>query len=94
MATFMVFDPTGACREDSSVSQPLTGLAGKVVGFIDNTKPNFRELAKAIGARLVSGLGVSRVGEHRKQNQSVAASDEAIDSLANDCDLVISGSGD
>lgn len=94
MATFMVFDPTGACSEASSVSQPLADLAGKVVGFIDNTKPNFRELAKAIGVRLISGLGVSRVVEHRKQNQSVAASDDAIGSLANECDIVISGSGD
>lgn len=94
MKTTRLFDPTGVRAEAAAVRQSLTHLAGKVVGFIDNTKPNFRELAEALGALLVSGYGVSRILVHRKRNASIAATDEAIESFAARCDLVIAGSGD
>lgn len=94
MAMTMVFDPTAAPAEGSTVTHSLSGLAGKVVGFIDNTKPNFRELAEAIGALLVADHGVTRIVMHQKRNASVAAAEEAIESIAAECDLVIAGSGD
>jgi hypothetical protein len=72
----------------------LSGLAGKVVGFIDNAKPNFGTLAEDIGALLQSKLGVARIVTHRKPSASVPARPEVIDALSAECDVVITGSGD
>ena len=49
----------------------LSSLAGKVVGFIDNAKPNFGLLAEDIAELMKSKLGVARVVTHRKPSASV-----------------------
>lgn len=97
-ATVMLFDPTAPRRgpEDATgiTHTPLAGLAGKVVGFIDNAKPNFGVLAEDLGELLVAKYGAARVVKHRKPSASVPAKPEMIDSLAAECDVVITGSGD
>jgi hypothetical protein len=93
--TVMLFDPTAARPAIGiDLQRALAGLAGKVVGFIDNTKPNFNHLAADMGELLVSKYGVKSVVTHQKRNASVAAADEVIAALAGQCDLVIAGSGD
>jgi hypothetical protein len=96
-STVILFDPTAPARptneEKRSVSA-LPSLAGKVVGFIDNAKPNFGLLADDIGALLESKLGVARVVKHRKPSASVPARPEVIEAFASECDVVITGSGD
>ena len=54
--------------------QPLTTLQGKVVGFIDNSKPNFSFLADDLGELLRAKYGVKKVVRHRKPTASVSAS--------------------
>lgn len=97
-ATVMLYDPTAPRREPEdapgTAHAALTGLAGKVVGFIDNAKPNFGQLAEDLGDLLKSKYGVARVVTHRKPSASVPAKPEAIDSLSAECDVVITGSGD
>ena len=94
-STVLLFDPTGcALPAAKQVAQTLTALAGKVVGFIDNSKPNFNHLVDDIGALLMEKYGVARVIKHHKRAASVPASPEVLDALARDCDLVITGSGD
>jgi hypothetical protein len=72
----------------------LTALTGKVVGFIDNAKPNFGLLAEDLGELLKAKYGVSRVITRRKSSASVPAKAEVIDELSAVCDVVITGSGD
>lgn len=72
----------------------LESLHGRVVGFIDNAKPNFKDLVDDLAELLVSKYGVREVIKRRKRAASVPAPDEVINELAGYCDLVITGSGD
>jgi len=76
------------------VLRTLDGLRGKVVGFIDNAKPNFDHLVDALAELLVSRYGVSAVIKRKKRAASVAAPEAVYKELAERCDLVITGSGD
>ena len=93
--TVLLYDPTAPRRERPELAQQvLVGLAGKVVGFIDNAKPNFNHLVDDIAELLVSKHGVSRVLKRQKRSASVPAPDDVIKEFAEQCDLVITGSGD
>jgi hypothetical protein len=97
-ATLTLFDPTAPGREGDhatpAAKPPLANLAGKVVGFIDNAKPNFGLLADDLGELLMSRYGVARVVKRRKPSASVPAKPEVIAELTGECDVVITGSGD
>ena len=97
-ATITLFDPTAPRREPAdapgTATAALSGLAGQVVGFIDNAKPNFDHLAADLGELLKTKYGVARVVTRRKPSASVPARPEVIDELAAVCDVVITGSGD
>ncbi len=97
-ATLTLYDPTAPRREavdaPGTAKPSLIALTGKVVGFIDNAKPNFGILAEDLGALLTSKYGVSRVITRRKASASVPAKPEVIDELSAVCDVVITGSGD
>ena len=96
MATLTLFDPTAPRREPEAAgtAKPaLSGLAGKVVGFIDNAKPNFNLLADDLAELLTGKYGVARVVRHRKRGQ-VPAGDAVIEDIVAKCDAVITGSGD
>lgn len=94
-ATVLLYDPTAPKREmPAQVHHAIATLAGRVVGFIDNAKPNFNHLVDDIGALLVSKFGVKRVLKRQKRSASVPAPDEVIAEFAAQCDLVITGSGD
>ncbi len=69
-------------------------LKGKVVGFIDNAKPNFNYLVEDLGELLKKQYGVKEVVIRRKRAASIPAPTSYIDELAVCCDLVITGSGD
>ena len=93
--TILLYDPTAPQRENPAlVRQALAGLAGKVVGFIDNAKPNFNHLVDDLADVLVAKHGVSRVIKRQKRSASVPAPDDVIAELSAQCDLVITGSGD
>ena len=96
-ATVMLFAPTAPRREAADTpgtAATLAGLAGKIVGFIDNAKPNFGLLADDLGELLISKYGVARVIKKRKPSASVPARPEVIEELSRECDVVITGSGD
>ena len=91
----LLFDPTAPRREGGrQVGHTLDGLAGKVVGFIDNAKPNFDHLVDDLAELLISKYGVRQVIKRRKRAASVAAPEAVYTELAGQCDLVITGSGD
>ena len=94
-AMLKLYDPTGVPLPSASqIERTLTALSGKVVGFIDNSKPNFSHLVDDLAELLTSTYGVVRVLRHQKRAASVPAAADIIDGYALQCDLVIAGSGD
>ena len=95
LATIRLFDPT-APRGAASPEPGIRGLrlAGAVVGFIDNAKPNFHHLVDDLAELLQSRHGVARVVRRRKPSASIPADPAVIAALAGECDVVIAGSGD
>ena len=90
-----ILDPTPPAREQGRAQVTgLQSLKGKVVGFIDNAKPNFNHLADDIGELLVTRYGIAAVVKHRKRAASMPASVEVMQDVKEKCDLVITGSGD
>lgn len=91
----IILEPTSPMKPATiAVQNTLGDLRGKVVGFIDNSKPNFNLLAEDLGALLVTRYGASVVVKHRKRAASLPVSAEAIADIEEKCDLVIAGSGD
>jgi hypothetical protein len=95
-STINVLDPVAPAGVAAAgrVFKPLTTLQGKVVGFIDNSKPNFNLLADDLATLLTSKYGVARVVRHRKPTASKPASQDVLADIDRQCDLVIAGSGD
>ncbi len=93
--TVLLYDPRPVqAAAIAQAANALTSLAGKVVGFIDNSKPNFNHLVDDLAEILQSRFGVKAVVKHKKPITTVPASEEVFAELARDCDLVITGSGD
>lgn len=90
-----VYDPTAPCHNaPRSRRDRLHSFAGKTVGFIDNTKPNFSHLVDDLAELLASKHGVRTVIKRRKRMSSQPASEAVIEELSERCDVVITGSGD
>ena len=93
--TTCLVDPSAPSQNEAREEhRPLNALAGKVVGFIDNAKPNFNYLARDIADILVEKHGIKSTVIHRKGAASIPAANSAVAELAKTCDLVITGSGD
>ena len=92
--TVLLYDPTAPRAETAQqADRILTALAGKVVGFIDNAKPNFNYLVDDLGELLKSRYKVAEVIKHRKPGQ-VPVEEAVLKDMAERCDAVITGSGD
>lgn len=95
MALIQIYDPTApGLARPAPIRRSLSDLTGAVVGFIDNSKPNFNFLADDIGAVLVAKYGVASVIKRAKEGASMPAPDEVIAEMADRCDVVVTGSGD
>jgi hypothetical protein len=94
-ANIVILDPSAPPqRAATGGAWTLEGLQGKVVGFIDNAKPNFNNLVDEIAELLTTRYGVARVVKERKRAASIPAETAALEALTAQCDLVITGSGD
>jgi hypothetical protein len=91
--TMKILDPIAPCNEAKQTRLTLDKLDGKVIGFIDNAKPNFNHLVDDLSDLLIAKYGVASVVKHRKRGQ-VPVGDATISELAEKCDAVITGSGD
>lgn len=95
MTRVRVLSPVGeTLREDVALPVFPESLAGRTVGFIDNTKHNFDRLADEIGTLLRERHGVRTIVRRRKANAATPAAPEILVELAKTCDVVFSGSGD
>jgi hypothetical protein len=95
MTRLRVLSPVGNTLQETVALPALPeSLAGRTVGFIDNTKHNFDRLADEIGSILRERHGVKTVVRRRKANASTPAAPEILVELAKTCDVVFAGSGD
>jgi len=95
MSNTVVLEPISRTGLASRIVwRPLDSLRGKVVGFIDNSKPNFQLLADDLSELLMTRYGAASVVRHRKRSASIPAPDTVLADIAEKCDLVITGSGD
>jgi hypothetical protein len=95
MSAIVILEPTALPGIAARAAwRTLDTLQGKVVGFIDNSKPNFHHLADDLGQLLMERHGVARIVKHRKRSASMPAPESAIADVEEHCDLVITGSGD
>ena len=75
----LLYDPTATRQaEPEKAGLKVATLSGKVVGFIDNAKPNFNHLVDDLADLLVAEYGVKQVIKRRKR--SIAASESSMPS--------------
>ena len=72
----------------------FTDLRGKVVGLLDNSKPNADKLAERLAELLKEKYGVASVITRRKLTAQQGAPKQYLDELAAQADIVLSGLGD
>ncbi len=93
----IVLSPEGKAQTSAAkvagVAQ-FTDLRGKVVGFLDNSKPNADKLAERFAELLKENYGVAKVITRRKLTAQQGAPKQYLDELASQADFVISGLGD
>ncbi len=95
MPLIRILSPVSAeSNETLTVPALPRELAGRTVGFLDNTKPNFDRLVTELGRLLSDRYGVGTVVHRRKANCSTPAPAELIADLAKTCDVVFAGSAD
>ena len=93
-ASILLYNPTAVrIAGAETTTQTLAALSGKVVGFIDNAKPNFDHLVDDLAGLLIARYGVAKIIKRKKRAASVPADDAVYRELAEHCDLVITGSG-
>ena len=94
MGPIRVLSPVVDTKVSQTASLPLPGtLAGKRLGFLDNTKANFELLLRRMEARLRATTELAEVVYERKANSSTPAAPEVLARLR-DVDLVVTGSAD
>lgn len=90
----VVLDPTaGAATVSVELAPRPSSLAGLVVGWLDNGKPNSDRLLALLAARM-DGEGMKEQVLLRKPNIGRVAPAGMIDELAQRCDVVVTGVGD
>ena len=88
----VVLDPTGgAARVTTALAQRPPSLAGLVVGYLDNGKPNSDRFLDHLAQRFPEVASAVRV---RKPNIGRLAPAPLIEDLAAQCDVVVTGVGD
>lgn len=95
MPRIRVLSPVGVERQEVITIPVLpASLAGRTVGFLDNTKANFDRLTAEVGVLLRERHGVANVVHRKKANASTPAAVELIAEMAKTCDVVFAGSAD
>jgi len=94
-SSMLVYEPVAPCLTLPQKSRhSLDKLTGKVIGFIDNSKPNFNYLAEDLSRLLINKYGAKGVVMRRKRSASQGLSEAAMDELVEQTDAIVTGSGD
>ena len=90
-----VLDPTTEPDPvEASVAPKLDTLNGKVLGILDNTKPNADRILDMVVELIAKRYKLAGVVKRRKPSASKGAPQEILDEMARECDFVIVGVGD
>jgi hypothetical protein len=93
----IVLSPEGKAQTSAAKVAGLpqfTDLRGKVVGLLDNSKPNADKLAERFAELLKEKYGIASVITRRKLTAQQGAPKQYLDELAAQADIVLSGLGD
>ena len=93
----IVLSPEGKAQSSAAKVAGLpqfTDLRGKVIGLLDNSKPNADKLAERFAELLIEKYGVANVITRRKLTAQQGAPKQFLDELAAQADIVLSGLGD
>ena len=93
----IILSPEGKTQSTASKVAGLPQFAhlhGKMVGLLDNSKPNADKLAERFAELLKEKYGVAGVITRRKLTAQQGAPKEYLDELAAQADFVLSGLGD
>jgi hypothetical protein len=93
----IVLSPEGKVQTSAARVAGLpqfSDLRGKVVGLLDNSKPNADKLAERFATLLKERYGVANVITRRKITAQQGAPTEYLDELASQADFILSGLGD
>ena len=94
-SSMLVYEPVAPCLTQPQKSrQSLNSLAGKVIGFIDNSKPNFNYLVEDLSQVLIEKHGVAQVIKRRKRSASQGLPEAMMNELVAQTDAIVTGSGD
>jgi hypothetical protein len=88
--TIEILDPTAEdVPEELGLSDPQPDLRGKVVGLLENRKYHADAFLGELKEILLKNYGAAKVVYATKFTYSAPCSDETIQSLSDDCDVVI-----
>ncbi len=93
----IVLSPEGKVQtsgEQVAALPRFEDLRGKVVGLLDNSKPNADKLEERFAEMLQERFGVAQVITRRKLTAQEGAPKKDLDELASQADFVLSGLGD
>jgi hypothetical protein len=93
----IILSPEGKTQTSAArvaVLPQFSDLRGKVVGLLDNSKPNADKLAERFAMLLKERYGVANVVTRRKITAQQGAPKEYLDELASQADFILSGLGD
>jgi hypothetical protein len=93
----IVLSPEGKAQTAAASVAALPRFAdlnGKVVGLLDNSKPNADKLEERFAQLLRERLDVGKVVTRRKISAQQGAPKECLDELASQADFILSGLGD
>lgn len=93
----IVLSPEGKAQTSAARVAALPrfeDLRGKVVGLLDNSKPNADKLEERLEQLLREKLGVGGVIRRRKITAQQGAPKAFLDELASKADFILSGLGD
>lgn len=88
-----ILDPTVRTEERVTPAPRLTSLAGKTIGFLDNSKEKADIFLTALAERLGQRFALAGVVQRRKPAYSRVAPRPIIEELGKTCDCVITAMG-
>ena len=93
-----IIDPTAGrtqpTEQTPTESRRVASLDGLRVGLLENTKRNASEILDALGALLQEQKGSGDLVRRTKTQFAMPLTEELIEDLRNECDVVVIGVGD
>lgn len=96
MTHVRIHNPFGEPPLEAAGSNALAigDLSGKIVGILENTKPNAAHLLRHLAAHVTTRFDDVSVVEYRKTSAALGAEEDIVERLRNEATLVLVGSGD